>query len=431
MNHLSDDDSGPVSELLPTLTGQVVSRRGLVERIVEQFDDEFSPEFVAAVTDDVERRRMVRDVADYVLSVQSVFLAPQELARLLQMVYSEVMGYGGLDPYFADPDVTTIAVEGAARLAVRYRPGSDLAQKPPVFDDTRHMRRIMGRLLNDAGASLESTLPITEAGLVVRDRPVRVTVALPPFVAELRADIRVHPEDVITLEQMERDGFFNAPGRQVVEAVARSGHGFVIVGDTESGKTTLLNAMALAAQGPIVSVERAGEMRLPAGSVQLVGSGQASREGAAARQETSLFEQRIEDALKHNPALLLLDEVRADEPQAIARLLQEGAVPRLAWAFRGASEAKRVRSGLGMLARMAANNAAAEDFVDRLYARLPFIIMVKRRRGTIQMLEVAEWQLQANWVDYVPLLEMDDSALRLTGRQPQRALDLPDGFWRA
>jgi pilus assembly protein CpaF len=430
MSHPTDDDSGPVSELLPTLTGQVVSRRGLIERIVEQFDDEFSPEFVASVTDDVQRRTMVRDVADYVLSVQSVYLAPHDLARLLQMVYSEVMGYGGLDPYFADPDVTTIAVEGAERLAVRYRPGSDLAPKPPVFDDTRHMRRIMGRLLNDAGASLESTLPITEAGLVVRGRPARVTVALPPFVAELRADIRVHPEDVVTLEQMEHDGFFSAPGRQLVEAVALSPHGFVIVGDTESGKTTLLNAMALAAGGQIASVERAGEMRLPPGAVQLVGSGLASREGAAARQEISLFEQRIDDALHHSPDLLLLDEVRADEPQAIARLLQEGAVPRLAWAFRGASDAKRVRSGLGMLARMAANDATAEDFVERLYTRLPFVIMVKRRRGTIQLLEVAEWQASADWVNYVPLLEMDDAALRPTGLQPQRPLALPADFWR-
>ncbi len=56
----------------------------------------------------------------------------------------------------------------------------------------------------------------------------------------------------------------------LLRALLASNYGFVIAGETETGKTTLLNALAQeTAGGAIAAVERAGELRLPPDAARL------------------------------------------------------------------------------------------------------------------------------------------------------------------
>jgi energy-coupling factor transporter ATP-binding protein EcfA2 len=216
-------------------------------------------------------------------------------------------------------------------------------------------------------------------------------------------------------------------GRAILEAIARSAHGFVIVGQPESGKTTLLNALLLLVPADsMTSVERAGELRLPDGAKRLVPiwPGQPKDEAQAVS-----FGGQIRAALEETPQILLLDEVRADEPESIAPLLQDDADFRQIWSFRGAVDPKRVRSALGMLARRAMP-AQPEAAVKQLYQRLPFVITVRRRRGVLQLRGIAEWQDRGGeYADYVLLWEAEGDQFQRRGNKPSRTLELPDDFW--
>lgn len=435
-NELPEDEKRP-PELVPARPGRTVSMRGLVERIIEEFEIEHGENESEAMKESIsetERRKLVRSVADYIFSVESVHLELKEQAQIMARSYSEIFGYGSLDTLFHDKNVTTITLEGARKAAARYEPGTDLTPLEPLFEDTPHIRKILKRLLKDAGAQLREDVPIVEAGLMIEGRRVCLTIAIPPFVPEIAVDIRVHPKELPTLESLVESGVVTPQARQVLEAIAKSGHGFIVVGDTESGKTTLLSILAQLFPNPdgILTVERAGELALPDGAERLMATWPVDD------SDWFSFGERIKQGIDKKPQTLILDEVRADEPEAIAPLLRDPDMPRQIWSFRGASDASRIRSALGMVARMS-DSTQPESMVFNLYERLPFVIVVKRRKGYLQLREIAEWQFPDNYkesedfvyADYICLMEKGWEKCEPTGKRPKHDLDLPEDFWEA
>lgn len=429
----SDEDDRP-PEFVSSRRGRTVSVYGLVERIIEQFElehGEGESDAIRETTSDVERRKLVRDVADYIFGVESVHLSPHEQARLIAMANAEIFGYGPLDELFRDERITTISLEGTQKVGVRYAPAQDLTILEPIFDDTPHMQRIIKRLLFHAGAELRTDTPIIETGLVIENRRVSLSVATPPFVSELAVDIRLHPVELPTFDAWLEQGILNEKTQTLLEAIMKSEHGLLIVGDTESGKTTLLSMLIQTISGnDLIAVERASELSLPEGAESL------STQWAFDDKPDISFGEQIISALDRKPKVIILDEVRADEPHAVASLLRDETVPRQIWSFRGTSEPKRLTSALGMLARMA-DSTQPEHMVLNLYKRLPFVVIIKRRKGKLQIREVAEWQFADSsstsddfiYADYVPLLTVEGEECKTTGKLPQHTLDLAEDFW--
>lgn len=408
-------------ELIPSRPGRLVSVAGLVERVVEQFVIEHGQESTALREADTVAKRMalVRDSAQYIFAVESVQMSQEDQAHVIRQAYSAIFGYGPLDPLLLDERITTILLEGIDKISVRYGPGEELTLLDPVFEDHLQLQRIIGRLLEDAGAELRDDEPIIEAGFLLNNRPVNINIVAPPFSPALTADIRLHPANLPALDDLVAGDFMSQGAADFLRALARSEHGFVIVGDTESGKTTLLAVLAQLLPRPehVISVERSGELRLPEGAERLVVRwpvGETPGYNLAAC---------VEQALEKAPGCLLLDEVRADEPEAIRPLLQHENPPRLIWTFRGGADPKRIRSALGMVARRA-DPAQPEVMVSALYERLPFVVIVRRRRGSLRLHGIAEWQPAGEYVDFIELFEMDMDHLRPTGRYPRRSLDL-------
>jgi pilus assembly protein CpaF len=417
----SDKPTPPLSHLLPTSTGHIVSSKGLLERIIEQFRSEFDDSRVMLASP-TERRTMLRDVAQYVINVENVVLTMSEQAQLIQQAASELFGFGGLDALLQDDAITTIVIDGVEGMAVRRRPGGELESLPTVFDDYKHLTRIVDRLLLAAQVQPAQDVPIIETGLVVYGRRASLNVAMPPFVSQIQVDIRLHGREARTLEDWLRGGMISESAARLIEALADSPHGIMIVGDTESGKTTLLNVLSQRLMGAWAVVERAPEMHLDP-SVPRLTMGYSSASG-----DSYTLAQRVKEALAMNLDALLLDEVRADEPEAIAPLLLSSA-PRLLWTFRGTFETKRVKAALTILVQRAAGSRYEEAF-QALVERLPFVILLKRRRSGLQVIEIAEWQQEADQLSLVGLLRLSDASHVPTGHLPQRALNLPASFWR-
>lgn len=402
----------------------------LLERVIAHFVEEYpdhSPALMAVETT-AKKVALVRDVTEYVLAVESVVLGREEKADLISRAYAELFSYGPLDALLLDDRVTTISLDGANKAAVRYGHG-DLTPLGPIFEDEGHLRRVLRRIAVDAGAELRADLPYMELGLTAGERPICVNLVTPLLSFQYTADIRVHPAVPVSLDDLVAQDFMNEQAAILLKAIVQSPHGFVIAGDTESGKTTLLNALLALLPNPegIVCVERAGELRLPEGTKRL------RAVWPVGDQTTITFGGQIEPALALNPTCLVLDEVRNDEPETIAPLLSNPDMPRQIWTFRSSPDAKRLRNALGMVARRA-NPQQAEALAIALYTRLPFVITVRSNRtaGRLMLHSVAEWQPGADpqYPDYVTLLERDSDQLRFTGKMPSHHLKLPQTFWR-
>jgi Flp pilus assembly CpaF family ATPase len=422
-----DADAGREPELLPGQMGRrLVSVQALLERIEKAFIEEYgdnSPALDAADTS-AKRLKLILGTVDYVLAVESIQLPNNEKARLIEKTYSNLFGYGPLDALFLDERVTTISLDGPNKASVRYGHG-DLVSTGPIFQDEAHLRRILRRLLLDAGTDLRDDQPFIETGLRVDGRPVSINIISPPLSFDFNVDIRVHPKNALSLENLAESGFLNAQAVTLLTALAQSPHGLVIVGDTEAGKTTLLSAVAqlLPNLAQAISVERAGELRLPERMKRLITVWPGNHEPGMS------FGAQIGAALAQKPECLILDEVRSDEPETIAPLLSEAHAPRQIWSFRGPFDAKRLRNALSMLARRA-DFSQGEVMVDAMYRRLPFVVTVWRVRGQIKLYSIGEWQFRnSDYPDYVLLMKSEDGELKLTGERPSLPLDLPENFW--
>ena len=384
-------DKGREPELIASRMGtRMYSMAALLERILAAFIAEHSGGTEAFYEADTESRRLklLLGTVDYVLAVESIQIADDDKAELIRRAYTELFTYGPLDDLFADENITTISLEGQNKVSVRYGHG-ELVRLDPIFEDEAHLRKIISRLLLDSGAELRPDVPLIEAGLPVNGRPVSVNIVAPPVTIALSVDIRVHPLQPPSLADMVDSDFMTAQAADFLQALVWSPHGFVIVGDTESGKTTLLTVLAMEMlvreSEEMISVERAGELRLPEGAEQLV------VQWPNKEQDAITFGEQISIALEKVPACILLDEVRSDEPESIAPLLSNEDVPRQIWSFRGPSDSKRLASALGMLARRS-DMSQSEAMVQALYHRLPFVITVRRRQNTIQLYGISEWQ---------------------------------------
>lgn len=416
-----DADEGREPQLIQGQLGQrYVSWMALVERVEREFMEEHSADRLAEAETSSQRLKLLLPVVNYVLAVESVQLDAQDKAKLIEHIYSNLFGYGPLDRLFLDSSITTIVLEGADKVAVRHGHG-ELEALGPLFDSEDQFRRILRRLLVDAGADLYDNLPFIETGLRVEDRPVSLSVITPLMSFSYSADIRLHPKTPVTMASLVDSDFLSETAARLLSALARSDHGVVVVGEVESGKTTLLGAMAnlLPEPSQIVSVERAGELQLP----------EQARQLTVAWPQGPSFGDLVAEALAQTPGCMVLDELRSDEPESIAPLLSVEDAPRQLWSFRGPFDAKRLRSALSMLARRA-DQGQGERLVHALYARLPFIVTVWRVHEQLHLYSVAEWQYrESDYPDYVPLLRSVDGVLRLTGARPSHRLDLDDNFW--
>lgn len=428
-----DADEGREPELIAARMGtRRFSAAAILERIVDQFINEHGggSDALRDATTETERLKLILATVDYVLAVESIQLSNDEKAKLIRRTYTELFTYGPLDALFADPTITTISIEGADKLAIRREQG-ELEALPPQFDSESHLRAVIRRLLLDSGAEFTEENPIIETGLVVNGRRISVNVAGPPVTYKVSVDIRLHPAHIVGIDSLVAAGTLNPEAAQIITAIALSEHGFIIVGEPQSGKTTLLNAVLQSLppdrQAGVTAVERAGELNLP-DAIQ-----RFQVEWPTADRTGRTFGEGIHTALNDEAVTVMaLDEVRADEAAAIGPLLDQDSPPRQIWAVRGPYSSTRLISALGMLARRSSGQADSEALVQAMYRLVPFVITVRRRKNRLQLHSIAEWQFREGeaYPDYVELMAMGwIEEVITTGKRPKLPLDLDDSIW--
>lgn len=420
-DHQSDENQKRQPQFFTSRGGtRLYSLHALLERIITAFLDEYGEESPALreANTPAKRLRLLLDVANYVIAVESISISDDEKADVLRQAYSDLFGYGPLDDYLKDENVTTIALNGIDHAAVRYGHG-DLQTIPPLFHDSEQLRRVIARLITEAGAEMRDDTPAIEIGLLLDGRPLSISLFAPSLAFGMNVDIRLHPRQAPSLDDLVAQEWMTDEAADLLRSIVRSNFGFVVVGEPETGKTTLMSALAreLPDDTHAVSVERAGEMRLPPDFEQLTVKWAVGAEGGVP------LSMQIEHALTKQPRVLLLDEVRSDEPSAVAPLLASDDAPRQLWVMRGAPDHKRLQSALGMLARRA-DMTQGEALVHALYERLPFMITLARVRGQLKLFSVAEWQSRADndYPDLIMLRRFENGMARPTGSPSARWL---------
>ncbi len=394
-NNPDDADFTPSSQPDPKfLTENArVTMAALRERVELQFSAETAARAdIIRDLDEAGRHDLIRELVDYVLTVEAITLSRGERLIVLNTLYKDLFSLGPLDPYLSDETITEIKIDGPDKVYLRHGSG-DLTPKETHFDDQLHMERVIERTLAMAGAELSEREPLLEVGVTFAERPARLTVALPPVSPTMHASLRLHPKKALILADLVAAERLDESASRLLRTILRAGYGLMIVGDAGAGKTTLLQSLLSSVSDNSVVVERASELQIPDQISRLTVIPPA--EG----QDPVAYSEQIVKALDilHKQSdsergWLVLDEVRFDESAAMWQALTADHAPRCLWTFRGGIDPLRLRTAFGMSVRRAQQGIEQASIYSALLERLPFVVRLVRREGKLKVIGIAEWQ---------------------------------------
>ena len=265
-----------------------------------------------------ELRDAVRDELSNVLAAETIPLSPEEQVRLAAAVFDDILGYGPLEAFLADPTVTEVMVNSDESIFIE-REGR-LYETDVRFVTQDHLRRVIERIVAQVGRRIDESSPMVDARLPDGSR---VNAVIPPLAVDGPAlTIRKFSKDPFTAADMVRLGTMAPEVAEFSQACVEGRLNMLISGGTGTGKTTLLNVMSsfIPEDQRIVTIEDAVELRLNQRHVIRLEARPANMEG---RGEVPIREL-VRNSLRMRPDRIVVGEVRGGEALDMLQAMNTG-----------------------------------------------------------------------------------------------------------
>src|SRR5690349_14782696 len=205
-------------------------------------------------------REQTASIITRLLKADRVQLNQREQAQITDDVIDEMIGLGPLEPLLKDPTINDILVNTHRQVFVERQGRLELT--PVIFQDERHLLRIINKIVSAVGRRVDESQPMMDARLADGSR---VNVAIAPVAIDgPLVSIRKFSARPYTLDSLVANGSITEEISSILQGVVRCRMNVLISGGTGSGKTTLLNAMSRYIDGRerIITIEDAAELQL-------------------------------------------------------------------------------------------------------------------------------------------------------------------------
>lgn len=159
---------------------------------------------------------------------------------LINLIGNEIVGFGRLDPLWRDRSIDEIICNGPRDIQVEI---SGRMHRIPSckFDSPEHLSNLIDRLYNAIGKRVSIMSPREKGRLHDNSRMYAVHPSIAPGGPLL--NIRRHPERFWTPADMVERGSASIPVMETIGNLIYKGATFLVVGETSTGKTSMLNAL--------------------------------------------------------------------------------------------------------------------------------------------------------------------------------------------
>jgi pilus assembly protein CpaF len=231
-------------------------------------------------------------------------------------VLAELAGFGRLQPFFDDPAVEEIWINGPARVFVARDGVSELTGVVLTDDE---VRELVERMLQHSGRRVDLSSPFVDASLPDGSR---LHVVIPDVTAQISVNVRKFQRRIRSLPQLVALGALTMPAAEFLRMCVLACANVLVSGATHTGKTTMLNALMSCARPHerVVTVEETFELDLDARDLVAMQCRQPSLEGTG---EITL-RRLIKESLRMRPDRLLVGEVREAESLDLLIALNSG-----------------------------------------------------------------------------------------------------------
>ena len=290
---------------------ELSDRKNLREQILRRMDGRTS-----YVSDEDVYREIDRAILHSGHDGYGTLLEKEELRR--QMFYS-IRGFDILEKYLADNRVSEIMVIGQERIFVEQdgvirRTDEHFATKADVYRLVEQIVAPTNRLVNEACPIVDSRLPDGS----------RVHIVLPPIALEGPViTIRKFLKGGMTIQRLLEFGEFPAALTGVLSALVKGKYNILVSGATNSGKSSLLNALAeyIGEKERVITIEDSAELQFfHVENLVRLETRNANMEG----MNEVTMQDLIKASLRMRPDRIIVGEVRGAEAVSLVQALSTG-----------------------------------------------------------------------------------------------------------
>jgi len=266
--------------------------------------DNLGPQLYDSRMTQSELEHRVRQTLQEVLSQEETPLTVAERARIAQDIADDILGYGPLEPYLRDPDITEVMVNGADDIWVE-RAGR-IFKTDGAFSDEPHLRRTIDKIVARVGRRVDESSPMVDARLPDGSR---VNAVVPPLALDgSLLTIRKFATDPYQIEDLVGLGTLNSSVAEFLSAAVRGRLNILVSGGTGAGKTTTLNVLSsfIPEDERIITIEDAAELQLHQEHVLRLEARPPNIEGRGEIRVRDL----VKNSLRMRPDRIVVGEVR-------------------------------------------------------------------------------------------------------------------------
>ena len=216
-------------------------RRSDLWSILADIQEYLSKYYAAALADESKHELLKDYIEKYILDGGYIVEGMTD-EQLITRLYSEMVEYSILTPYLGRSDIDEINVNSWDDVVLTYSDGS-MEKLMEHFHTPQHAVDVVKRLLHNSGMVIDNATPIAQGHLPGN---TRITAIKNPVVDDdcgVSVSIRLlHPQRV-NRDWLVESGMATDEMLSFLEMCIRYGVSIVVAGRTNSGKTTLLNAL--------------------------------------------------------------------------------------------------------------------------------------------------------------------------------------------
>jgi pilus assembly protein CpaF len=312
-SHPSDDAAGARTKAATlTSNSRVSARRGAEHDRLEELKQDvhtellkqLGPQLYDANLDQAELDQRVRAVLSQLMSSQERPISNADRNRLTQEISDDILGYGPIEPFLRDTDVSEVMVNGPDSIWLEKE--GKLLKANAQFSDEAHVRRTIDKIVSRIGRRVDESSPMVDARLPDGSR---VNAVIPPLAVDGSSlTIRKFAADPLTVDDLIAFGSLSERSAGFLDACVRGRLNIIVSGSTGAGKTTTLNVLSsfIPEDERIVTIEDAAELQLKQDHVVRLESRPANIEGRGMVTIRDL----VKNSLRMRPDRIIVGEVR-------------------------------------------------------------------------------------------------------------------------